>query len=119
MIASLAADPVDCVWSSPAVRCVQTVAPLAAARDLSVLPTQLLAKDASIDLLLAWLLAHQDSSWVVCTHGEVFKALRAAGLSAGLLTSPTRVTEKGAAWRVSQDGDSRIKLDYLPPSVPD
>lgn len=117
LIKSLAADSIDCVWSSPAVRCLQTVAPLADVLELPVLPTQLLAKEAPIELLVAWLLAHQSSPWVVCSHGEVFKALLAAGLSAGLITSPARVTEKGAVWRVSRDGDSRLELDYLPPSV--
>lgn len=117
LIGTLAADPVECVWSSPAVRCLETVAPLAAARGLPVLSTQLLAKDAPIELLLAWLLAHHSSPWVLCTHGEVFTSLLTAGCSAGFVTTPAQVTEKGGAWRISQDGDARAELDYLPPSM--
>lgn len=116
LVAALAGDRVEFVWSSPALRCLQTLAPLGEARGLRVQPTALLAKDTNIDVLLGWLLAHQASPWVLCTHGEVFKALLAAGLSSGVLTTPARVTEKGAAWRVTREGESSVQLEYLPPS---
>ena len=117
LVATFAGDQVDAAWSSPATRCLQTLAPFAAARALQVEPTRLLAKDARADLLLDWLLAHSGARWVVCTHGEVFTALLAAGLRAGVLVDPVQVTEKGAAWRVTHDRAARVHLEYLPPGV--
>jgi len=117
LVAAFAGDPVDAVSSSPATRCVQTLAPLAASRGLKVERTPLLAKDARADLLLEWLLAHSDAHWVVCTHGEVFAALLAVGLRAGVLVDPLQVTEKGAAWRVRRDCAARLDLEYLPPRL--
>jgi len=115
LVGTLAADPVDAVWSSPAIRCRQTVEPLAAARGLAVHDNDLLGKNARIDALLLWLLAHEHDPWILCTHGEVFKALLVAGRSAGLVTAPARVTEKGAAWRVTRGTDAPLELEYLPP----
>ena len=115
LVRSLAEDDVAVVWSSPSVRCRQTVEPLAAARGITVQDQALLAKDARVEALLAWLLANGTAPWVLCTHGEVFRALLDAGRSTGLLTAPARVTEKGAAWRVKLRPDAGAELQYLPP----
>ena len=115
LIATLAADDLSAAWSSPTVRCRQTLAPLAAERGLSIQDQPLLAKGARAEDLLEWMLAHASAPWVLCTHGEVFKALLLGALSSGLVTAPAIVTEKGAAWRVTRHSDSRTELEYLPP----
>ena len=111
LVRSLADDDVSVVWSSPSVRCRQTVEPLAAARGITVQDQALLAKDARVEALLA----NGTAPWVLCTHGEVFRALLDAGRSTGLITAPARVTEKGAAWRVNLRPDASAELQYLPP----
>ena len=115
LVRSLADDDVSVVWSSPSVRCRQTVEPLAAARGVTVQDQALLAKDARVEALLAWLLANSTAPWAVCTHGEVVRALLDAGRSTGLIDAPARVTEKGAAWRVKPRPDAGAELQYLPP----
>lgn len=114
MVATFAGDDISVVWSSPALRCRQTVEPLAAQRALAVQDHQLLAKDAPVDTLLSWLLANQCAPWVLCTHGEVFRALLGAARASGLVTLPLVVTEKGAAWRVKRYEDGVTDLEYVP-----
>jgi broad specificity phosphatase PhoE len=115
LVRSLAEDDVSVVWSSPTVRCRQTVEPLAADRGAQVQDHELLAKDAPVDALLEWLLAHQSDPWALCTHGEVFRALLDVARASGLVTAPVRATEKGAAWRVRPHGDGSADLQYVPP----
>lgn len=117
LVSTFAEDDVSVVWSSPTVRCRQTVQPLAAQRGLIVQDRLLLAKDAPVDALLSWLLANQCAPWVLCTHGEVFRALLRAARASGLVTVPVVVTEKGAAWRVKRYQDGVTDLEYVPPSL--
>lgn len=115
LVKALTEDDVGVVWSSPAVRCRQTMAPLAVDRGIEVRDHELLAKDASVDALLEWLLAHQGDPWALCTHGEVFSALLDVARESGLIAAPSRATEKGAAWRVRPRGDGSADLQYVPP----
>jgi broad specificity phosphatase PhoE len=117
LVETLADDDIAVVWSSPAVRCRQTVEPLAVERGVSVHDHPLLAKDAPVDGLLDWLLAHPSAPWVLCTHGEVIEGLLFAARSSGLVTAPARVTEKGAAWRVTRHEVGVIALEYVPPAA--
>lgn len=98
----MAADRVEVVWSSPAVRCLQTVRLLAEQRGLTVCSTPLLSKSGSARALLEWLHdAGPAAHWVVCSHGEVLDALHAQALDEGLTElSPADAMEKGSAWRL-------------------
>lgn len=115
LVRSLADDDVSVIFSSAAVRCRQTVEPLAAARGVPVHDHPLLAKDGPVDELLAWVLANAAAPWALCTHGEVLHALLDAGRASGLLDAPRRATEKGAAWRVRLHDGGATSLEYLPP----
>lgn len=114
LVGSFAQDDITVVWSSPTVRCRQTVEPLAVQRAVSVQDHWLLAKEAPVDVLLDWLLANSSAPWVLCTHGEVFRALLDAALTLGMVTGPVLATEKGAAWRVRPHKHGTTHLEYLP-----
>lgn len=113
---ALADDEVSELWSSPTVRCRQTLVPFAAQRGLEIQDLPLLAKGAEPERLLPWVLVHAGKPWAVCTHGEVFEALFRVGRAAGMVTAPPIVTEKGAAWRVIGHQDGSIEMEYVPPS---
>jgi len=115
LVRSLAEDDISLVLSSPAVRCRLTVEPLAAVRGVSVQDHLLLAKDAPIEALLDWVLAHRSAPWVLCTHGEVFQVLLDPARSSGLVSALAIETEKGAAWRVKRHQNGATSLQYLPP----
>jgi 8-oxo-dGTP diphosphatase len=74
-IAHLLADqPVGRVLSSPYLRCVQSVEPLAATRGLAVERDDDLAEGASLDRVHRVLRRVSDGGVVVCTHGDVIEA---------------------------------------------
>jgi 8-oxo-dGTP diphosphatase len=76
----LRALDVSRIVSSPFVRCVETVTPLAATRVLTIELDQRLAEGAERSALP--LLAELDGG-VACTHGDVIEALLGRGLKKG------------------------------------
>jgi 8-oxo-dGTP diphosphatase len=84
------------VVSSPYVRCMETLRPLAVARELSVEPDDRLAEGAGASAVE---LLHEDGV-VFCTHGDIIEALLGRWL------------EKGAALVLS-DGEV---VREIPPS---
>jgi phosphohistidine phosphatase SixA len=69
------------VLSSPYVRCVQTVEPLAARLGVDVEPDERLAEGGSLDAARE-LLASVDNA-VLCTHGDVVDAMLGRSLKKG------------------------------------
>jgi len=67
------------VLSSPYVRCIETVEPLAAALDLPVELNDRLTEGASPG---AGLLLHEDGV-VCCTHGDIIESVLGRGLKKG------------------------------------
>ncbi|HEY8339121.1 MAG TPA: phosphoglycerate mutase family protein [Egibacteraceae bacterium] len=93
----LAAGPVDALWSSPYLRCVQTLEPLAAKTGLPIQVDEALAETATLPVVdggdawvaAAWLGgravafvnrlcdAHPTGRVVACSHGDIVPALMA------------------------------------------
>ena len=65
----------DRVLSSPYVRCMETVVPIAADRGRSVEPVEALAEGARLDETLALVRKHTASGALMCTHGDVMPML--------------------------------------------
>jgi phosphohistidine phosphatase SixA len=115
LVAQLGGYAVGRVLSSPALRCRQTVEPLARHRRLTVEPTGLHAVDASVDGVLGLLRDPALGRAVLCTHGEligqVFGRLQAAGLA---LPGPPR-WPKGSAWVLGRSDGQVAAASYLEP----
>jgi phosphohistidine phosphatase SixA len=116
-LAGAAGATFDRMLSSPAVRCVQTLEPLAAARGLTVETTPLLAEGAGPAGALGFL---RDGAVVVCTHGDVVEetldALEAAGVALeGRPAGEGAETPKGATWVFEVDGGRMVSGRLLPP----
>ena len=95
-------DEVTRVMSSPAVRCIETVAPLAARLGRTVETDDRLYEGHDPSALLDWL--DHDGSVVVCSHGDVIpEALRLLELRGARLQGQ-RMVEKGCTWSVEVDG---------------
>lgn len=106
LVQELAGFKVARILSSPYVRCVQTVEPLAAALGLPVEPADDLAEGASVaGLALVRELLHGADDVVLCTHGDVME-----DVLDGLSVDRSYGTKKGATW-VLDTGTAR----YLPP----
>ncbi len=103
-IASALADRgVDRILSSPYVRCVQTVEPLAAALGLEVEERPELAEGAGPSAPSALTEEMADRNAVLCTHGDVVE---------DLLGEPMK---KGAAYVLERTHNGLEPVDYLPP----
>jgi 8-oxo-(d)GTP phosphatase len=103
LVAPLARFRPERILSSPAVRCTQTVEPLAAALGLPVEETEGLAEGVGRDRVMA--LAHglEGTVAVLCTHGDIVEKLLG------------EESEKGSSWALELGEDGLIRREYLPP----
>ena len=106
----LADHTVERILSSPSVRCVETVQPLAARLGLPVEELPQLAEGAGA--AAAELLRSLDGTVVACSHGDVLPAL--LRLLAPEVASPDGHVEceKGSTWELAGGG---AEPRYLPP----
>ena len=110
LVAQLAGFPVDRVLSSPSLRCVQTVEPLARARGLVVEDTQALAEghDQEAVALVGELAG---TNTVLCTHGDLVPPI----LDAYLPGDDHQQSRKGSTWALELAGPDRGEHRYLGP----
>ena len=100
----LASEAVSGLWSSPSVRCVQTVEPIGRALDLEIHIEPRLAEGTDVEGSLA-LLAEVPDGAVLCSHGDVIPELLD-----GLARRGTRIVgepdwRKGSLWILDTPGD--------------
>jgi broad specificity phosphatase PhoE len=104
--------------SSPSVRCVQTLAPLADRLGLRVDADDRLLEGADGDQALALLgeLANAtDGAAAVCSHGDVIPdVLRILNAGATRFKDPL-AWPKGSMWVLTGDGERWTKARYIPP----
>lgn len=115
LVSMLDGSPLERLISSPHVRCVQTLQPLAAARGLTVEESEDLAEGAGPARALAFLAEVSGKPAALCSHGdvigEVLLHLSAEGLE---LPSPPPL-RKGSTWVLETEGDGFVGARYLPP----
>jgi phosphohistidine phosphatase SixA len=120
LVEPLAAVAVRRLLSSPALRCRQTLDPLAQRLGMPIESTYLL--DPDVDAALVAELAQDPGSTdaVLCTHGETLAALLGYWQARGqiILTPPAakidkKTTQKSGGWLVA--GQTPLQARYLPP----
>ncbi len=118
LAAMLASHGIVALASSPALRCIQTLDPLAEhlGQDIAMAPE--LFEGSDIGGVEAWVLAAAaDGPAVLSTHGDLVQGLVASLLARGITVGGdgTVAFAKGAAWRLDV-WDGRVsKLTYVPP----
>lgn len=75
LVARLASFPVDAIYSSPAVRCIETVEPFAVARALTILVREELGEERQSDDGGSLVRELANRNVVVCGHGGLEQAL--------------------------------------------
>lgn len=114
------------VQSSPAVRCVQTVEPVAAAHGLTVERTDELQEGNgphALALVRGLLAGGSDVSRpdgpaaVLCSHGDVIPEILGALEREGANLGDDRRCQKGSTWVVNVGPGGTIVARYLPPPV--
>lgn len=104
------------VLSSPAVRCRQTVEPIAAKNGLEVAICAPLDEGSPADEGIALLRSLAGEQVVLCSHGDVIpdiiRTLAAAGLP---LTGDRAAASKAGVFEIETDGTELLSASYLPP----
>ncbi len=107
---------VDRVLSSPSVRCVQSVRPLALARRLPLEEHEALHEGADTQAALSLLRAL--GGWVVaCSHGDVIPEILQALVERGLILRDEPACKKASTWVLERDGGLFTEARYRPPPV--
>jgi 8-oxo-dGTP diphosphatase len=103
------------ILSSPSIRCIQTVEPLARAFDLKIEESAALAEGSAQPALeLVRQLAHDKAA--LCTHGDVIPEILVPLADEDHLDLGSRPHQaKGSVWVLEAEGGRFVKAVYLPP----
>jgi phosphohistidine phosphatase SixA len=110
----LAEWPVRRILSSPYVRCMETMQPLAAKLGLPVESTPALAEGHYAQEVIELMAALPDHS-VLCTHGDILMAAIEPLEHRGMAIDNEPDWRKGVTWVIERDGDEFIRARVLPP----
>jgi broad specificity phosphatase PhoE len=105
------------VVSSPFLRCVQTVEPLARAVEVEVEPDDALAEGADPQTALELLLSLEADNGVACSHGDLIPVLLRALVAAGMEVDGALLDKKGSLWVIELDDGRPIRGRYVPPGT--
>lgn len=108
------------ILASPALRCVQTVRPLAAQTSGKVVEDDRLFEGAGRDEIGALLddvsrTSDGDAATVICSHGDVIPILLELLVDAGMQPERNLVWQKASMWVVDRTDGSWGAGRYLPP----
>jgi 8-oxo-dGTP diphosphatase len=109
--------PVDRILSSPTLRCLQTVEPLARDRLLQVEPVPALGVVPRPAELLALFWDLELRGTVLCTHGEGIGLLLTRLLADVLVVEDPMDWAKGSTWLLERTDRRRVRGRYLAPLV--
>ncbi len=106
----------DRVFSSPYVRCMETVVPIAAQRGVAIEPVDALAEGATLGEAAALVRKHATNGAVFCTHGDVIPMLLAHYANLGVEIGTTPQWSKGSTWVLDTDATGEVSAaHYIPP----
>lgn len=86
------------IVSSPYVRCIESVAPLASTRGLAIEVADGLAEEAPLDEALAVVRKHAAGGAVLCSHGDVIPMLLEHYARQGVDLGPHPQCAKASIW---------------------
>jgi 8-oxo-dGTP diphosphatase len=106
--------PISRIYSSPYLRCVQTVEPLAKKLGLELKITEALAEGDIFDEAVE-LVDKAPKNAVLCSHGDVIPAVIDALLHRGLVIKGEPDWRKGATWVLDRKKGDWAKARAVPP----
>jgi len=114
LVSVLGPDAISAVWSSPYLRCVQTVEPLARARRIAVQETRHLAEGARLKGAYRFIEDPELDDAVLCTHGDVIQELVDDLIRRRLVKASQMALDKGSTWVVDVEDGSPVGARYIP-----
>ena len=116
LVESLGDANFDRILSSPYVRCMETVTPLAGCRARPVEPVEELTEGAPLEGALSLVRKHAVSGAVMCLHGDVLPMLLDHYADAGVDMPTKRKWPKGCVWTLETDNTGDVvRARYAPP----
>ena len=113
LVALLAPRPATLVVSSPAVRCRETVEPLARALNVDVAIDYRCAEGQPYTEILERI-TNEGADLVLCSHGDVIGSLIHHFVDLGL-TPPDASIRKASTWRLECVAGAVVSATYIPP----
>src|SRR4051812_43300442 len=106
------------ILSSPALRCVDTVEPIAAKQGVKVETSDKLFEGADLTRAYEMLraVAADKGDTILCTHGDLVPELLRLASRDGMTLQDTPRWPKGSTWAIEGDGRSFTKARYSPPA---
>lgn len=114
LVALLHGERIAAVYSSPYVRCVQTVEPLARANRLEVEHRSELAEGHGLAGVMTFLADPKLDRAVLSTHGDIVWELVEELVKRRLVRAGDGGYEKGSTWEIEVDGATIVGARYTP-----
>ena len=114
LAAWLKKESIDAILSSPYVRCVQTLGPLAEQRNLPVELRSDLEEGAGGESVLRIATDFRGRNVVLCTHGDVVEELLEHLVAKGLVPRARAQAEKGSTWILDEKSGRITGATYQP-----
>ena len=111
---TLGALPITTVFSSPYLRCVQTVEPLARAHKLSVKQSPDLQEGRGVTGLYVFFSDQDLDDVVLCTHGDLVWELVEDLTKRRVLPAFREQFDKGSTWTVEVEDGEPVGARYIP-----
>jgi len=105
---------VTAIFASPFLRCVQTVEPLARARDLEVQQDTSLAEGHGLKGAMRYMGDTKLDQVVLSTHGDIVWELVEHLVRRHVIKAGEGGFDKGSTWVVEMDGQSPVRASYIP-----
>jgi 8-oxo-dGTP diphosphatase len=102
------------VLSSPYLRCVQTVQPLAEARGLKVRETPALAMGSRLDGMMELVSDPGSGNAVLSTHADLVWGLVEELIRRGVLNGSEDRIDKAATWVLDVENGKPVRARYIP-----
>ena len=115
-LAKLLGDrPISRMYSSPSLRCVQTIEPLAEQLGLDIKTRSLLEEGADPHEAIAFLLDRAKHDPVMCSHGDLIPKIMRRLIAAGMRTHEANLSQKGSVWEIEVEKGKAVRAAYHPP----
>lgn len=114
LVSVLGPYSISAVLSSPYLRCVQTVEPLARARRMRVQETRYLAEGAGLKGAFRFIEDSKLDDVALCTHGDVIQELVDELFRRRIVKASQMSLDKGSTWVVDVDDGSPVSARYIP-----
>lgn len=111
----LSSRVIERLLSSPAIRCMETVEPLAEQRGLPIEPRDELLEGAPLPGLLELLEELRSTPSVLCGHGDLIPAVIEHLEDRGAIVGPERGWKKGSVWVLGREAGLIVRATYIPP----